>query len=325
MLEDGSRVETWSTGALAPARRYGAWREAVSATHLPWDMPRRAEPFRAAIRARTIGGVSAVACRCDPCAGRRGRVEVAATAGAWYGLLFVRAGRERVAQAGRELFLGAGDAVIWDGERPIDFAIQGRLAKLSLMIPKARLAQRVPAAEDAVLTALSARGAAGRILAGHLAALDDAMTSIEPVEEAELLQATFALLAAAVRPADGGSGLTTARRLLLRRICEEIEDRLGNPALAPAVIARAAGIAPRTLHQLFADAGTTVTERIRSRRLARCCDELADPGRAGCTVSEIAYRWGFNDAAHFSRSFKQRFGLSPRAWRAAQGHAPTRD
>jgi len=35
--------------------------------------------------------------------------------------------------------------------------------------------------------------------------------------------------------------------------------------------------------------------------------------RAGShqTVTDIAFRWGFNDMAHFSRTFKQAFGVIP--------------
>ena len=33
---------------------------------------------------------------------------------------------------------------------------------------------------------------------------------------------------------------------------------------------------------------------------------------AARTISEIAFGWGFNDAAHFSRAFRARFGCSPR-------------
>jgi len=29
------------------------------------------------------------------------------------------------------------------------------------------------------------------------------------------------------------------------------------------------------------------------------------------SVSEVAYSWGFNDPAHFSRTFRSRFGISP--------------
>jgi AraC-like DNA-binding protein len=36
------------------------------------------------------------------------------------------------------------------------------------------------------------------------------------------------------------------------------------------------------------------------------------------TITEIALKWGFSDAAHFSRSFKASFGISPNAFRRAK-------
>jgi len=30
------------------------------------------------------------------------------------------------------------------------------------------------------------------------------------------------------------------------------------------------------------------------------------------SVSDIAFAWGFNDAAHFSRAFRRAFGICPR-------------
>jgi AraC family transcriptional regulator, positive regulator of tynA and feaB len=48
-------------------------------------------------------------------------------------------------------------------------------------------------------------------------------------------------------------------------------------------------------------------------RLEACRKALRDqPGRS---ISEIAWGWGFNDLSHFTKSFRARFGLSPREWR----------
>jgi AraC-like DNA-binding protein len=43
---------------------------------------------------------------------------------------------------------------------------------------------------------------------------------------------------------------------------------------------------------------------------------LGDPARAHWTLGTIALKHGFNAAAHFSRSFRARFGLIPRDYRA---------
>ncbi len=58
-----------------------------------------------------------------------------------------------------------------------------------------------------------------------------------------------------------------------------------------------------------------VTDFIRVRRLERCRIELCDPRRAERNITEIAFCWGFSDSAHFSRSFKRQFGVSPRMFR----------
>jgi len=52
------------------------------------------------------------------------------------------------------------------------------------------------------------------------------------------------------------------------------------------------------------------------RRLDATRRDLCDPALAARSISEIAFAWGFNDAAHFSRAFRARFGRSPRELRA---------
>ncbi|MCJ9728672.1 AraC family transcriptional regulator [Bradyrhizobium sp. PRIMUS42] len=36
-------------------------------------------------------------------------------------------------------------------------------------------------------------------------------------------------------------------------------------------------------------------------------------------MTDVALRWGFNDLSHFSRSFRRRFGMSPREYRNLLG------
>jgi AraC-like DNA-binding protein len=105
---------------------------------------------------------------------------------------------------------------------------------------------------------------------------------------------------------------------LLERIREHIEQRLGSTDLTPASIAAAHFISTRHLHALFHDTGATVAGWVRQRRLERCRRDLVAPRFADAPVSVIAARWGFVDAAHFSRAFKAEFGMPPREYRAAR-------
>jgi AraC-like DNA-binding protein len=50
---------------------------------------------------------------------------------------------------------------------------------------------------------------------------------------------------------------------------------------------------------------------MRTRRLEGCRRDLADPALAERTVAEIAHRWGWSDAARFSRRFREAYGCAP--------------
>jgi AraC-like DNA-binding protein len=112
------------------------------------------------------------------------------------------------------------------------------------------------------------------------------------------------------------TGASSVREAHLTRIEAFVRKNLSSPGLDPDTIARACGLSVRYLHELFRDTNQTLGSWVRDQRLAACRDALAsDTGRQ--TVAEIAYRFGFSDQAQFSRSFKARFGMSPREFRDA--------
>lgn len=86
-------------------------------------------------------------------------------------------------------------------------------------------------------------------------------------------------------------------------------------------VARAAMFSPHHFHRVFqAVVGQTIAEFVRRIRLDRALLMMAHDRRA--TLAHIAAACGFASQSDFSRSFKQRFGASPRAfdlgaWKAA--------
>ena len=102
---------------------------------------------------------------------------------------------------------------------------------------------------------------------------------------------------------------------MLARVQAYALARLGDPALSPELIAAAHHLSLRTLQRLFQANELTVAEWIRQTRLERCRRDLTDPEYDDRAVSDIARRWGFADPAHFSRTFKNRYGQSPQAYR----------
>ena len=152
------------------------------------------------------------------------------------------------------------------------------------------------------------------------------LETLAPAEWTSVSQTLADLLATLLRqsPAQAPhAGGTTTQAALLHRIHSAIERRLDDPELTPADVAQAEGISERYLQRLFEVSGDSFTRYLRRRRLHRTWTELANPDNASQSVSEIAYRCGFGDAAHFSKVFRERFGVSPREFRRQECERPT--
>jgi AraC-like DNA-binding protein len=80
----------------------------------------------------------------------------------------------------------------------------------------------------------------------------------------------------------------------------------------PALIARCARSREHVARVCREFLSKSPTELINDRRLAAVEHDLAMGDEA---VGEIAERYGFGNRAHFHQRFKERFGLSPAAWR----------
>jgi AraC-like DNA-binding protein len=114
-------------------------------------------------------------------------------------------------------------------------------------------------------------------------------------------------------------GLTPAQSANLGRVCRAIEARLKEPDLTLGKIAAASGISPRYVQKLLRNVGQGFAGYVRACRLERCRADLADPCCARLSITDLCFRWGFNDAAHFSRTFRARYGIAPKDFRKASG------
>lgn len=127
-------------------------------------------------------------------------------------------------------------------------------------------------------------------------------------------EAALTLVASAWTPAAPRPGRESEAVL---RIKAHVELHLDDPDLSPRDIARAQGISVRHAHRLFGRTGSSLGRWLLERRLARCAADLRDPACAGESLTHIAFRWGFNDSAHFSRAFRAAYDQTPRGYRAA--------
>ena len=107
--------------------------------------------------------------------------------------------------------------------------------------------------------------------------------------------------------------------LLRARIKQYILAHLNDPDLSIDRIAAAMGCSKRYLHQVFAAEHVTIERHIWQQRIEHCCQALAEQGQSEKSISEIAFEWGFNSSAHFSRLFKSQVGVVPTSYRRNLG------
>lgn len=156
---------------------------------------------------------------------------------------------------------------------------------------------------------------AAAMLAPNLLSLREAAPTLTD-EEGALLGGTFLDLLLLALSAVGRPGqITVTGRSAAALIARQtIERRLGSSALTITNLCRALAISRTTLHRLFAADGG-VQAYIRGRRLEAVRLALADP--AGVEpICALAERFAFSDAAHLTRLFRARYGLTPSEHRA---------
>jgi AraC-like DNA-binding protein len=308
----------WELGSVPVIDRAEYFRSVVAETHLPWDLgashhhdDRR--EYHARISRQRLGRLVVLECEADPCLGTRGERELEITEGEWLAVLMNLGGREVIEQNGRRVDMRPGSVLIWDGNRPAFFEVIQPLRKRTLLVPRPLIIELCGSLDDVSAVALEPFPITD-LLRTFIGDLRGRWETLDPDGQAAGERAVLELLAAALTSHVGVSR-ATMHAALFARICASIDEGLADPGLRPPLIAAAHGISLRTLHTVFAEHGESVAGYIRRRRLERCREELLRPGPM--SITDMAFRWGFTDSAHFSRTFKAEYGLSPRELRRA--------
>lgn len=226
-------------------------------------------------------------------------------------LVMQLSGRAIVSQGDSETEIGANDLAIIDTYRPFICRFSGQTRQLAAYIPAAELMTSCPASMFSRPHRWTARDGIGGLARSTLITV---ARSIDRFDDGDAVHARQMLIGVVKHMLERDRLPRKDSQHLLpdHRIRAFIDAHLADPDLGPAQIAVGCGISIRRLHRSFVDTEWSVCEWIRHRRLARCREDLLDPVKDGLSITQIAFRWGFNDAAHFSRAFRGVYNQSPR-------------
>ena len=301
------------------ARNISEFRAAVSESFVPLQVSSNGpDHFRGMIRGASVDEVHVTDVRATSHVVERTPELIARGDRSYFKLSLMLAGTGMLIQDDREAVLRPGDLAVYDTDRPYSLVFDDEFRTMVVMFPKHLIS--LPSEMIGQLTAvrISGQEGLGSMVAPYLTQLAGNLDQLAGTTGARLAHSALDLVSTVFTRELGLDEVSAdPHRALVQRIRSYIDRNLASADLGPASIASAHYISTRHLHGLFQEQGVTVSTWIRTRRLEQCRHDLLDPMLADRPVAAIAARWGFVDAAHFSRAFKTTFGISPSEYRAA--------
>ncbi|MCD7042728.1 transcriptional regulator FeaR [Pseudomonas sp. MAFF 311095] len=234
-------------------------------------------------------------------------------------LVSQRSGYCQITQNDQVIQLAPGDMLLMDSTGSIEISPFGLIEHASLSLSRHEVCKQLGNASK-TFGKISSSKACGRMLHVLMDQLcREGLEGQDSIEEAEALQAAFvSLLGSAfeLHDAPGDCAASLQGSNLRSYVQKVIDESLTQPGLSPVGLANRLNISVRHLYRLFEEQDDSVCRYIQRARLKRSADDLTNPFLKRESITSIAYKWGFTDSAHFSRSFKKQFDLSPKDFRS---------
>lgn len=309
-----SPVRTWSTDAVAPARRLDYWVGAICEAFLEMDCSSREDSAfdgtLTSIGVDTLSLNQVIASTQDvyrtPGAIARGRQHpyylITQTRSAWH-----------VRQGGHVAHLRPGDAVLVDSAREYELHFPDAVACLSIQMPRSWVGSWLAEPDSRAPRVISRDHGWGQSMSALCLQLGADPSLALAYPSALLCDQLGATLSAALESTSHGTGSTN--RNIFERATQLLCQRLDEPGLTASAVARDLGISVRTLHRSFLAESATFAGTLRHHRFEQATRLLGQPRFSHLTIAEIGRRCGYADASHFVREFHRVLGCTPALWR----------
>jgi AraC-like DNA-binding protein len=188
----------------------------------------------------------------------------------------------------------------------------------SISIPKKLLLQRVPHIGSFYKIEVGEKSPRGQLLANFARYMTDGMANWSEAEAMALREQMLDLIVLLMineRNDYSAAFETSVKAAHRERAITYIRHHFRNPGLDPAAIAAACGVSVSYLHKVFSGSEQTLDAVIYALRLESARAALLDPAECDKTVRQIAFSAGFNHPSHFSRLFKEKYGMTPSEFR----------
>jgi AraC family transcriptional activator of tynA and feaB len=307
-------VHIWSTDAIRPHERFSYWREALCQAVFNLTIDAAPEGFSARITARSSGTLRFATSESTSYRVVRNRRDIDTAPADHYSVFVQLRGLSVIDQSDASFPFHPNDICISDGRHPFSADLPGVGRRAFAVIPREMINRRAPWLARHPLHKLDGNSPFVDLARRHLRELTAEDATLSDSATSLLTENLCNLLA-----------LASARDVTLDRLQPELQteamlafcrQNLHDSELSPQRVADHLGVSVRTLHLRFKQIGHTFGHFVLDSRLEACSTALRDPNQRGLNISDIAYRWGFNDLSHFNKAFRARYSMTPREWRA---------
>lgn len=299
------------TAGMPPERAMALWRESMAAFY---DVRARSDAgfgFRA--EAFHLGEIVVTAYACSAQTFDRSRLRIGRDGLDHLTLQLCLSGTHGPRDGSNEDRSSPGDILIADLAQPQATATSD-FSSLNLTVPRRLLAPLLDAADTHNLRRIRAGTPLAALLRSHLTTLFQTAASMRAEEAEAVVRPTLDLAAALLNTQIPEGSRQAVESILGSQIRRFLADHAPDRTLSPEGIAAQFGISRRKLYYLLEPYGGFAA-CLREHRLQRARAMLGDPIQRGRPVGEIAEGCGFTWRTNFARSYRQRFGLTPRETR----------
>ena len=302
-----------NTGDVALRERFDFWHEVICTAYvqleaeaLPSD-----NPFHAEISVAELGPLAVSRVRSEPHAVQRSPSLINSEPRDEVLVSVQLKGEAIVQQDDRQAVLKPGDFALYDTTRPYDLIMREQFEMLVLQFDREFMVERCPSLDLLTAIRMTNNSKVTAPVSSFLRSLEPIALGEDNAVSRQLATSALDLLGVALADQFGSDSPKANHTQHFLRACTYINAYASDPDLTPKGIASEVGISVRYLHAIFKEHGVTVNRYLIKRRLARCHDDLLNPNLASRTITEIAFRHGFKNSAHFSRSFAAAYGTTP--------------
>ncbi len=219
-----------------------------------------------------------------------------------------------VEQDGRQARLERGDFVLYETTRPYRLFFDCPFEQLIFRLPRDLFDRRLPNLSRQTARVFNGHTGAGAVATGFVLQLARNAAALGDSGIASFERAAVDVIAMAIEL--DNSRVDDSDRVRFERVQARLMQHIRGTLPDLEQLAVAEGLSLRSLQRLFQLHGTTPTKWILEKRLDGVAENLRLKALSRRSITEIAFSWGFNDLSHFNRTFKARFGVSPRAYRS---------